>query len=380
MLKIFVTGDNHIGIKYDRYPDIREKLIESRFDALKDMVDKANEEHCDLFVVTGDLFDSLTVKKSDIKKVVSILSGFSETTLVIPGNHDYYSGNEALWSTFTEETATVGAGNILLLNEYRPYDFGDREEPFTVYPAFCSSKHSAENKLGWIKQAEVDGNVINIGIAHGTIEGISPDNKREYFVMSTGELESIPMDVWFIGHTHVPFPADLSETEKKYGYRIFNAGTHVQTDLGNNTEGDAFIVEVERKDGKTQVGARKYISGNLRFYDLTLDVLSDRETSLRDGIAAKTADLSTDSVIRIRIAGSVKKEEYEDRKNIYASLLGLFLNYEIIDDELCEEITVDKIHEEFAQTSFASRFMEKLIGDPTQLQMVYHLVKKCEEA
>ena len=26
MVKIFVTGDNHIGRKYDRYPEIKEKL------------------------------------------------------------------------------------------------------------------------------------------------------------------------------------------------------------------------------------------------------------------------------------------------------------------------------------------------------------------
>ena len=41
MIKLFVTGDNHIGRKYDRYPEIREKLIESRFSCLQDMVKKS---------------------------------------------------------------------------------------------------------------------------------------------------------------------------------------------------------------------------------------------------------------------------------------------------------------------------------------------------
>ena len=59
MVKLFVTGDNHIGRKYDRYPEIREKLIESRFNCLQDMVRKAEMEGCDFFVITGDLFDNI---------------------------------------------------------------------------------------------------------------------------------------------------------------------------------------------------------------------------------------------------------------------------------------------------------------------------------
>ena len=55
MVKLFVTGDNHIGRKYDRYPEIREKLIESRFTCLQDMVRKAEMEGCDFFVIPVDL-------------------------------------------------------------------------------------------------------------------------------------------------------------------------------------------------------------------------------------------------------------------------------------------------------------------------------------
>ena len=42
------------------------------------------------------------------------------------------------------------------------------------------------------------------------------------------ELEDIPVDVWLIGHTHVPFPRDLTEVFTASD-KIFNAGTHVQT-------------------------------------------------------------------------------------------------------------------------------------------------------
>ena len=60
--------------------------------------------------------------------------------------------------------------------------------------------------------------------------------------------------------------------------------------------------------------------------------------------------------------------------------MGGFLTYEPEDNELSEEITVDKIREEYAETSFAAQFMEELIDDPTELQMAYQLLQDCKES
>ena len=74
MIKLFVTGDNHIGKRYDRYPQAKEKLIKSRIDSIEGMVREAEYEKCDLFIVTGDLFDRInSIKVGDVKRVVDIL-------------------------------------------------------------------------------------------------------------------------------------------------------------------------------------------------------------------------------------------------------------------------------------------------------------------
>ena len=44
MLKIFMTGDNHIGLKYAKYGEKAAFLAEKRISAFRDMVKKANEE------------------------------------------------------------------------------------------------------------------------------------------------------------------------------------------------------------------------------------------------------------------------------------------------------------------------------------------------
>lgn len=379
MVKCFVTGDNHIGKKYDRYPEIRDLLIESRFECLQDMIQYAERDECELFIVTGDLFENTnTVKVADVKRTAEILAAFTGTVLVLPGNHDYYTGDEKVWQDFEKALAKLDH-NVVLLNKYEAYTFDTVDETVVVYPAFCQSKHSDKNNLGWIKQAQIDPSVINIGVAHGAIQGVTPDMNGQYFIMTEQELLDIPVDAWMIGHTHIPYPNCLKETEETTGYKIFNAGTHVQTDLSNATEGNGFIISISKEDGKKTVSARKYVSGKIRFYDLKGRVKPQSDTALFDVLSDMLKDISHNSVIRVKLSGAVKQIEYERKEEIYKELFGKYLTYEVDDRELNEEISVEKIRAEYAQTSFAAQFLEQFIGNPAELQMAYELVKACKD-
>ena len=380
MIRIYVTGDNHFGKKYDRYPEVKDKLIESRFNVLEEMVHNAEAEGCELFVITGDLFDSInTVKVSDVKRVVNILAEFVGNVIVLPGNHDYYTGDEKVWNDFEKALSSV-SHNITLIKEFRPYTFDTSEDKVILYPAFCQAKHSTKNNLDWIKASDIQkAGVINVGIAHGAIQGITPDMKEEYFLMTESELLGIPMDVWLIGHTHIPYPADLKEDADIAGYKIFNAGTHEQTDLHNNTDGNGFIISVEKDGISAKVLARKHISGKIHFYDIDVKVKPDSETVLADSIRSAISERNKNAVVRLRVSGSIKQTEYSEKGKVYKELLGGYLTYEINDDELSEEITVEKILDEFAETSFAAKFLEGLIDRPTELQMAYQLLQKCRE-
>lgn len=379
MLKIFVTGDNHIGKKYDRYPDVKEQLIQSRFDSMRDMVRQAEREGCGLFAVTGDLFDNIsTIRTGDVKQVAEILAEFSGTVLVLPGNHDYYMGDEQVWKNF-EKALQNQAHNIVLLNEFREYSFDIGDEQAVIYPAFCHSKHSKGNNLAWIKETEIpEDSAYRIGIAHGAIAGITPDMKEEYFLMTEKELMGIPVDVWLLGHTHIPYP-DLKENEDTSGYKIFNAGTHEQTDLHNNTEGCCFVITLEKSDKRTTVSAHKYVSGRVRYFDLELNVKADGGKTLEEKLEDITDGLGKNSVVRVKISGTVKQDEYEERAKIYRTVLSRFLTYETEDSGLSPEITIEKIRSEFSELSFAARFMEHFLDNPVELQMAYELVQRCRE-
>ncbi|MBR3594401.1 MAG: metallophosphoesterase [Clostridia bacterium] len=373
MLKIFVTGDNHIGLKYASHEQAAV-LASSRITAFEGMVKIANQENCALFVITGDLFENTySVSKREIKTLLDALSCFNGTVVVLPGNHDYYDKDVKVWQYFKDVMASHD--NIMLLTEYRPYKLSANGADVVLYPALCTSLHSApgQNNLGWIKETEIENDgVYHIGIAHGAVEGETIDNEGQYFLMKRSELERIPVDTWLIGHTHVPFPRNLTE-EFTSGNKIFNAGTHVQTDVSCNTEGQCFIVEI---DENKNVRAKKTISGNLRFYRKNIAVTAGEMENI---LNRELADLSENSVVDIILTGAVSADEYEDKNEIIDNALSRFVEGTCNDYALSKLISKELIESEFPETSFSASLLNALLDEPKEAQLAYELLKSLKE-
>ena len=373
MLRIFVTGDNHIGLKYASHEQAAI-LASSRIAAFEGMVKTANQENCALFAIAGDLFENTySVSKRDIKTLLDALSCFNGTVVVLPGNHDYYDKDVKVWQYFKDVMASYD--NIMLLTDYRPYEIDVNGEDVILYPALCTSLHSApgQNNLGWIKEMTIDNDsAYHIGIAHGAVEGETIDNEGQYFLMKRSELESIPVDAWLIGHTHVPFPRNLTETYSATE-RIFNAGTHVQTDVSCNTEGLCFVVEIS--DSKS-VRAKKVSSGNLRFYRKHIEVSAGE---MENTIANELKDIADNSVVDIILTGAVTIEEYEDRHKIIERALARFIEGTYNDYSLNKLISKALIESEFPETFFSAGLLNSLLEEPKEAQLAYELLKTLKE-
>ena len=373
MLRIFVTGDNHIGMKYASHKEAAT-LASSRITAFEEMVRTANLENCDLFVITGDLFENTySTSKQDIKTLLRFLSDFRGMVVVLPGNHDYYDKDVKVWKYFKDVQSSYD--NIMLLTDYHPYSLTVNDMDVVLYPALCTSLHSVpgKNNLGWIRETEIcaDG-AFHIGLAHGSVEGETIDSEGKYFLMKRAELESIPVDTWLIGHTHVPFPRNLT-TDFTEGEKIFNAGTHVQTDVSCNTEGLCFIVEITEDKS---VRAKKVVSGNLRFYRKDIAVTADQ---MEDILDRELADLANNSVVDLRISGAVTADEYDRRHSIITDALDRFIEGTYSDYALTKLISRELIEQEFPETSFSAGLLTALLDEPKESQLVYELLKTLKE-
>ena len=404
MVKCFVTGDNHFGIPYEgKLSDIRGVLIEARYESLENMVRKANEENCDFFVITGDLFEKTDIgyigggnKKKGVDaviRVIEILKNFNKTVVIIPGNHDYEDGTSTVWQEFNRQS--VKYDRILVLNEFRKKQFDDvNGNEVVFYPAYCQSEHSETNNLGWIRSEEIQtNNIINIGLAHGTIEGLSCDNEGVYFKMSKKELEDIPIDVWFIGHAHIPYPKEIAEDKSTKGIKIYNAGTHQQTDIGNYSEGYCFIVEIEKEGNEVFISARKWKSGVITFHEIKVNTVAGKDDALKSELKKKIEEIKTKydpdkSVIRVTIKGPAKFEEYGQKDSIYEELTKDFLfRYQPDWYDFFEEITPERIKDEFDENSLIAKFLNSFLTNKqsdeneskAMLNMAYGLIKKVRD-
>ena len=379
MIRIFLTADNHIGIRYKSHAK-PEALASLRTEAFEGMVKTAEDERCDMLVIAGDMFDNTyLIRKAEVAAVFKILSGFSGQILLLPGNHDFISASERsgadLWDYIRSEAKNLTTRT--LLTEEKPYTFEVREETAVVYPAICRSKHSApgENALGWIKATTVDKapGTYHVGVAHGAVEGETIDSEGRYYLMGRKELLDIPMDAWLLGHTHVPFPK-LDTSAFTTGERIFNPGTHVQTDVACNTEGNCFLLEL---DG-SEVRAKRVETGNIRFYRLKVDATAGKADSLKAAVEDAVSPIGKDAVVDVILQGAVSGDDYENRDAIIEDVLSAHSFFEATYDGagLTRRVTRESVLSEYPESSFSGRLLIDLLENEKAAQMAYDMLRE----
>lgn len=370
-LKIFHTGDLHIGMKFSSYPEqVRDKLVEARFETLEELVLQANNEQCNLFVIAGDLFDKINIPVKDILRVIAILEKFAgDCVLLIPGNHDYDNGMVELWQRFKDNIT----GNIVLLNEYRPYSLQGYDLDVMVYPAFCDSKHSESNRIEWINELEEREEAEwELGIAHGALKGLSPDMSREYFNVSEDELLETGIDLWLLGHTHLPFP----EGEEVLNRKVFNAGTPEPDGLDCKHQGIAWFIEIDEEKNTT---AELVQTGKYYFSDLEYHL--EEETDLKKIKDDLLGDKPTYRVLRLILKGRIQEGLFSEIEFFYQDLRRELAYLDIDDSNLKLRITDELIDKEFAPGSFPYLVLKELAaaGEEDAIQLAYEMIKGVKE-
>ena len=231
-----------------------------------------------------------------------------------------------------------------------------------------------ENALGWIKgESFPNDGKYRIGMAHGAVEGETPDENGKYFPMTYDELNGIGVDVWLVGHTHVPFPRDLTEEfidikERK----VFNAGTHAPADVTENTEGFGFILEI---DENKKIRAKKFVSGTLPFYRKEIDVSAGRG-KLEDILTNELRGYKDRAYVEIILKGAVSDEDFEKRYEIIDRALERFLDKEYKEgySNISAMLTKEKILALCSETTLYADMLLELLSDQVQAQMAFDLL------
>jgi DNA repair exonuclease SbcCD nuclease subunit len=366
MIKLVHTADLHFGLGFNRYPTVAEQLREERLKALKALVHHGNNEAAHGFVVAGDLFDSRTVSLSLVKEVKSALSAFHGDVFVIPGNHDWYneSANEnKLWKWFQD----APGANVHFLNQWTKYIVTLNHQEVTFYACGCHQKHSDENLLGWVQEVEKSNTCVNIGIAHGNVEGFGLDDEGRYFNMTAHELSEAGLDCWLLGHIHAPHPSsDLAGHEP-----FFFAGNHCPESWKAERPGGAWLIEI---DNDKKIKGTRWNHEGICFRDREYAVYHPDDVN---HLIGELEDMdASQTVLRLSVFGTLTEEEREEAKEKVEEVLSSFF-YKEIDWQVGLKITAEVINKLYVDGSVPHILLNNLsqVDDNLAMQLAYQTIK-----
>lgn len=347
------------------YPDgVRRQLIEARYETLERLVEQANEAQCRLFVVAGDLFHRAQMPTQAIARVVQALSRFQgDCVALLPGNHDYDDGYGGLWKEMRE----LAPDSLLLLTDMVPYRLQDYGIDAVLYPAPCHRRTSRENRLGWLRQiAERPPARWHLGVAHGTVRGISPDPEEQYFPMDEEELLALGLHHWFLGHTHVRYP----DLERVQGVPFCFSGTPEPDGFDCRHGGSAWIVTLE---GGGRAECRALATGRYRFLEISRQLQGEADL---DALAEELRQVGERALVKMSLAGLLPEERYRSRRLWFDNLRSSLLYLEEDDSALAMELSAELIDSHFPAGSFPQRLLSRLAkrDDPAALQLAYRLI------
>ena len=372
MVRIFHTADVHVGLKFTRgYPEsLQKSLVDERVAVVAKMADLANRERCQLLVVAGDLFDHLRVSKKVIRQTAEALRRFDGLVAVLPGNHDYKSeADDPIWPDFKDH---LGEGH-LILDRCVPYDLEPFGLPVVLLPGVCTAKHSKENAVGWIQEATADlpESKLKIGLAHGSLAGLSPDFNGDFYPMQQSELAQMDVDMWLLGHTHIRFP-DRSEGRDD---RVFYPSTPEPDGFDCGHAGHALVIDIH-EDRTCEY--RSVRTGRFRFHvmhktgidsELKLAQLKKEFEELPEG----------EHLVKLKLQGRLDSEALEQLKTLESELGKLVSYLEFNADEVLRAVRQEDLDAEFTEGSFPHQLLSELAHDESDqfaLQLAYDLVRE----
>jgi exonuclease SbcD len=354
-------------MKFAGYPDAaRAALVEARFTCLDRVVAAANQAGSELLVVAGDLFESVNAAHRDIVRAARSLGAFrGRLVAVLPGNHDFISGDDKLWTRFRDAAGDA----VLLLDSPRQYPLTGYDIDACLYAGPCTMKHSSTNAIGWVRAAPRDGGIRHhVGVAHGSLEGLSLDKEGLYYPMRLQELADTGVGTWLIGHTHLPFPKEPGPKDS-----VFIAGTPEPDGWDCTHEGSAWALELG-DDGSMRAASIQ--TGELRFRDEKRVVQSrtDLERLERD----LTGGMPKRTLLRLRLTGRAPRETLDEIDPLQNRLSVALLHLDLRADQLREEITAEAIDREYPAGSFPHTLLSELARaeDQEALQIAHDFLQE----
>ncbi len=338
-IKILHTGDFHIGSSRTGITNGRAEIKNTFFKVL----DICKEEHIDLLLIAGDMFDSPFPCSDTVNEITEGFLRIPDTVVAIaPGNHDCACpGSVWLKTDFPD--------NVYIFTSFSEH-FDFPEKNLRLFGAAFTDRFE---KIPLLSSAETkDSPAINICVLHGEL--VSSNSESSYNPITPDSISACGFDYLALGHIH-----KRSEIQKNG--TTFYAYCGCPDGRGFDEDGSRgiYLGTVEKGNCRLEyreLSSRKYLYTNID--------ISDCETSL--GITEKIlnslkaeSDTYQNNLYRISLTGTVSPGFSPSIQQIEAKLSEV-LSYARVTDNT--ELNPEDILKLATESSLRGIFVQKMLA------------------
>ena len=205
-IKILHCADLHFDTPFrELNKEVSDNSREELLEVFKKIIDLSIEKNVQVLLISGDVFDNLSVNKRTLFFITDQLRRIKNIYVFIaPGNHDPY--NEKSFYNIIQWPENVYIFNGKMINREI------KELNLVIWGAGFSTKYEREPL---IKIENIDNSNINLMILHGDVT--NNGSKSDYNPIYLDDIVKSKVDYIALGHTH-KFSGILKEGKTYYAY------------------------------------------------------------------------------------------------------------------------------------------------------------------
>lgn len=287
MPRFIHSADWQIGKQFGQFE--REDsvvLADQRITTVAAIGELATRKGVNAVLVAGDVFDMQAVGSRTLHRLAKAMESFAGPWVLLPGNHDAALA-ESVWQQWQRKVR-------LPANVHLALEPGVIELPDAGLAVLCSpltQRHSRQDLTRSFSHWETTPGLVRVGLAHGSVEGILPEEMDTHNPISPERPSEANLDYLALGDWH----GTLLVNE-----RTAYSGAPETDVFRNNDSGNVLEVEVARP-GATPAIVRHPVSHFCwREHSRRLTVSEDL-AGLRDELA----DTDRRTVLKLHLEGAV---------------------------------------------------------------------------
>lgn len=326
MLRLLHTADVHLGA---RHTDLGERAAahrERQFAAFQRTVQVALDEHVDLFLVAGDLFDSNTQPRRTVERVAAELGRLAQAAIravILPGTHDVYDRASVYRAHDLNALAGLDPDSemLVVLTPERP-DVVIATLDAVVYGRCFATKRAPSSPLAGLDAHSETRGRWRIGLVHGALS-IPGSTDADDVVFTQEEIADSGLDYLALGHWHSTYAGRAGQTQYAY------SGAPEPVAVDQDRAGNALIVTLDGVGEDRRVDVAEIRVGRTSFERLQFDIGElGGQAELVSRLAAMA---SQDLILDVQLRGIRRDDVDIDVDEVEALLLPDFMNVRVRD-------------------------------------------------